>query len=93
MISANIPQDASESPSDEYTERLFLPNSRDLIRLLVQFNMVSFHPQLKGCPFSDALMAEMISPQPFEDARKRKNTGRKLARKIHQWQEQRLKNI
>ena len=32
--------------ANEYVERLFLPNSRDFVRLLVNFNMVQFHPQL-----------------------------------------------
>ena len=30
--------------TDEYVERLFLSNSRDFVRLLVNFNMVKFHP-------------------------------------------------
>ena len=44
MISASISRDASIVPSDEYIERLFLPNSRDLVRLLVNFNISQFHP-------------------------------------------------
>lgn len=56
--------------------------------------MAQFHPQLKGCPYADALMSEEVMVgADNEDPRKRKNTGKKLARKIHQWQEQRLKNI
>ena len=52
MISASISRDDSIVPSDEYVERLFLPNSRDLVRLLVDFNMSQFHPQLRGCPYT-----------------------------------------
>ena len=29
---------------ENYVERLFLPNSRDFVRLLVNFNMSTFHP-------------------------------------------------
>lgn len=94
MISASIPVDGATALSDDHTERLFLPNSRDLIRLLVSFNMAQFHPQLKGCPYADALMSEEVMVgTDNEDPARRHKTGKKLARKIHQWQEQRLKNI
>ena len=52
MISESIKQEAGGQAMDDalalenYVERLFLPNSRDLIRLLVNFNMVGYHPQL-----------------------------------------------
>ena len=40
----------------EYVERLFLPNSPDLVRLLVNFNLVQYHPQLFKDAYVDALM-------------------------------------
>lgn len=54
MLAAKFETDAA----NEYVERLFLPNSRDFIRLLVNFNMVQFHPQLLRCPFTNALNAK-----------------------------------
>ena len=33
---------------DKYTERLFLSNSKDLTRLIVNYNMDFFYPQLQG---------------------------------------------
>ena len=43
-----IRENAEDSAAGgQYRERLFLPNSRDLVRLLVSFNMVQFHSQLK----------------------------------------------
>ena len=39
-----IRENSEESASwGQYRERLFLPNSRDLVRLLVSFNMVQYH--------------------------------------------------
>ena len=59
MISASISRDGSVSPTEEYVERLFLPNSRDLVQLLVDYNMSQFHPQLKGCAYTLAVSAGM----------------------------------
>ena len=95
MISSNVEpvgalgaQDSS-SPQD-YVERLFLPNSRDLVRLLVSFNMSQFHPQLRSCPFTRALheTQQVASPTNLSS-----NSSSKLARKIQQWQQQRLMNV
>ena len=36
---------------DKYTERLFLSNSKDLTRLIVNYNMDFFYPQLQGCKY------------------------------------------
>ena len=42
---------------DQYVERMFLQNSKDLVKLLVNFNMVQFHPQLKFDSFTANLDA------------------------------------
>ena len=42
---------------DQYVERMFLQNSKDLVKLLVNFNMVHFHPQLKFDSFTANLDA------------------------------------
>ena len=47
---------SSESSGQEieeakYTERLFLSNSKDLVRLVVNYNMDFFYPQLQGCKY------------------------------------------
>ena len=36
---------------DKYTEKLFLSNSKDLVRLIVNYNMDFFYPQLQGCKY------------------------------------------
>ena len=38
--------DLNEDDGDKYTERLFLSNSKDLVRLVVNYNMDFFYPQL-----------------------------------------------
>lgn len=82
---------------DFYVERLFLPNSRDLVRLLVNFNMVQFHPQLKDCAYAASLNGQsggMPAAMAQMDAQNmRSASGTKLARKIQQWQAQRLRNV
>lgn len=82
---------------NDYVERMFLQNSRDLVRLLVHFNMVHFHPQLQGCPYSQALMAEQQLFEPAaagqQSSNNSNNSGNKLARKISQWQKQRLSRV
>lgn len=37
---------------EKYTERLFLSNSKDLVRLIVTYNMDFFYPQLQGCKYA-----------------------------------------
>jgi len=62
MISSSTDIEGSkerEKDASAYVERLFLPNSRDLVRLLVTFNMAQFYPQLKGCGYASALMQTM----------------------------------
>ena len=44
MISAQISQVGDAAGQEEYVERMFLQNSRDLVRLLVYFNMIQYHP-------------------------------------------------
>ena len=41
-----LSQQLEAQGEDEYVERLFLPNSKDFVKLLVNFNMIQFHPQL-----------------------------------------------
>ena len=70
-------------PAEDYVERLFLPNSRDLVRLLVQYNIVQFHPQLKGCSFA-AAMADQNNQNRSPMASDNTHGSRgKLTRKIH----------
>lgn len=68
--------------ANEYVERLFLPNSRDFVHLLVNFNMVQFHPQLQQCLFTDAL-----------NIKQNPGHNNKLTNMVKQWQEQRLRNV
>ena len=54
MILASI--ESREHHDGEYVERLFLPNSRDFVRLLVSFNLVQYHPQLMKCHYTEAML-------------------------------------
>ena len=44
MLSAE--SNENEIDASKYTERLFLSNSKDLVRLIVNYNMDFFYPQL-----------------------------------------------
>ena len=48
--------ESREHQEGEYVERLFLPNSRDFVRLLVNFNLVKYHVQLNKCHYTQALI-------------------------------------
>ena len=58
MISASVAQSDLQPQESDYVERLFLPNSQDLVRLLVNFNMIQYHPQLSACPYAASLLAD-----------------------------------
>ena len=49
--------DLNDEEGDKYTERLFLSNSKDLVRLVVNYNMDFFYPQLHGCKYVDQIKA------------------------------------
>ena len=75
-----------------------MPNSRDLVRLLITFNMVQFYPQLRGCRYAEALQQTISSTHPtalqqMMAQNLRSASGTKLDRKIIQWQQQRLRNV
>ena len=81
MISAQLKQSEGAFGQEDYIERLFLPNSRDLVRLLAYFNMIQFHPQLIHCPFAQALLIEQNTESQAQSSDSR-GSSRKLARKI-----------
>ena len=70
-----------------------MANSRDLVRLLVNFDMVKFHPQLMRCPYTAALAAQSNPGMVNAAMDAQSQSSSKLARKVTQWQEQRLKNV
>ena len=45
--------DDQDEEDVNYTERLFLSNSKDLTRLIVNYNMDFFYPQLQGDKYLD----------------------------------------
>ena len=79
---------------DKYVERLFLSNSKDLVRLIVNYNMDFFYPQLQGCKYVDQIKAGGV----IEDEIRRHSVGNKakadeLRKYIQNWQEQRLSRV
>ena len=87
MILASV-----ENQDGEYVERLFLQNSKDLVRLLVSFNIAQYHPQLHKCLYTQGLLdinesSASVAASQARNKNNTKNSGTKLARKIQQWQE------
>ena len=43
--------DNNGEDADNYVERLYLANSKDVVRLLLNYNLVQYFPQLQGCAY------------------------------------------
>ena len=43
--------DNNAEDADNYVERLYLANSKDVVRLLLNYNLVQYFPQLQGCAY------------------------------------------
>ena len=85
--------DLNEDDGDKYTERLFLSNSKDLVRLVVNYNMDFFYPQLQGCKYVDQIK---VGGSIEKDVRASVGNGAKadeLKKQILNWQEQRLSRV
>ena len=86
--------DLNEDDGDKYTERLFLSNSKDLVRLVVNYNMDFFYPQLQGCKYVDQIKVGGV----IEKDINRASVGNgvkadELKKQILNWQEQRLSRV
>lgn len=81
----------NESNQDEedvnYTERLFLSNSKDLTRLIVNYNMDFFYPQLQGDKYLDQLKQSNLNNSVV------KEKSEELKKQIYKWQELRLNRV
>lgn len=92
----------SDPDGVEYVERLFLSNSKDLVRLQAKFSLVKFMPQLRGCKFVERVTRAIESGDEFamsvrelQSLSKGSKAGanQKLTRKILKWQQERLRRV
>ena len=80
-VGFDLSQDNESNPEEEdvnYTERLFLSNSKDLTRLIVNYNMDFFYPQLEGDKY-----IEMIKTSNGNESNKEKSV--ELKNQIQKW--------
>ena len=83
-VGFDLSQDNESNNEEEdvnYTERLFLSNSKDLTRLIVNYNMDFFYPQLQG----DKYLEKLRSNNPNNSMVREKSE--ELKKQIYKWQE------
>ena len=88
-VGFDLSQDNESNPEEEdvnYTERLFLSNSKDLTRLIVNYNMDFFYPQLEGDKYIETIKWNNGNESNREKSAELKN-------QIYKWQEQRLNRV
>ena len=84
MIKKFLQVSEKESEAKLFCERLFLSDSFDNVKALVDHNMTEFYPQLIGCPLVEALKYKKF---------KRGKVDRQAYKVMLLWHQERLERV